>query len=179
MLKKEHRNVIRDHLDLKFQILHLYQYPTLRNENNHLDLSPQQAKKKEFSAATFFNTIMYLPSNNKVLSLIVLAMILPDARGELVYDCTTQKNKVHSFSMVEVKECPKFETQYDNGTLAKVQIISKSTQRFIQATKVRFLLIHSGSLISIALCTITPLTSKVTRCLSCKKVMSGFALSIN
>ena len=47
---------------------------------------------------------MYLPSKNKLLTLIVFAMILPDARSELVYHCTTQKNKVHSYSMDEVKE---------------------------------------------------------------------------
>ena len=85
----------------------------------------QQAKKwKKVSATSLLNTIVYAPTNNKILSLIVLAMILPDARSKLVYDCTTQKNNIHSFSFDEVKECQKFQTQYDNGTLAMVQIIS-------------------------------------------------------
>ena len=38
MLKTESRYVNRVHLDLKFQISHLYQYPALRNKNDHLDL---------------------------------------------------------------------------------------------------------------------------------------------
>ena len=38
MLKIESRYVNRVHLDLKFQISHLYQYPALRNKNDHLDL---------------------------------------------------------------------------------------------------------------------------------------------
>ena len=37
MLKIESRYVTRVHLDLKFQILHLYQYPTLRNKDNYQD----------------------------------------------------------------------------------------------------------------------------------------------
>ena len=102
----------------------------------------QQAKKmKKLSAAGLFNRILYMPTNNKIISLIVLAMILPEARGELVYDCTNQKNKVHSFSLDEVKACPNFKTQYDNGTVTRVQIISKSTQRFVKATKVSLIYI--------------------------------------
>ena len=63
--------------------------------------------------------------------------MLPDAKDELVYDCTSQKNAVHAFSLNEVKPCPDFKTQYDNGTEQRVQIISKSTQRFIKAKQVR------------------------------------------
>ena len=86
-----------------------------------------------------------MPTNNKIISLIVLAMILPEARGELVYDCTNQKNKVHSFSLEDVKECPDFTTQYDNGRVTRVQMISKSTQRFVKAKKSKPFLHHFTS----------------------------------
>ena len=83
------------------------------------------------------NTLLFFPTNNKIILLVLLAVMLPEAKAELVYDCTSQKNTVHSFSLNEVKTCPDLKTQYDNGTEQRVQIISKSTQRFIKAKKVR------------------------------------------
>ena len=83
------------------------------------------------------NAILFFPNNNKIVLLVLVAVMLPDAKAELVYDCTSQKNAVHAFSLNEVKPCPEFKKMYDNGTDQRVQIISKSTQRFIKATKVR------------------------------------------
>ena len=80
--------------------------------------------------------LLFLPANNKMFLLIMLACLLPEARSELVYDCTSSKNTIHSFSMTEVKECPPFRKQYDNGTAQSVQIITKSNKRFIPAKKV-------------------------------------------
>ena len=80
--------------------------------------------------------LLFLPANNKMILLVMLACLLPEARSELVYDCTSSKNTIHSFSMTEVKECPPFRKQYDNGTAQSVQIITKSNKRFIPAKKV-------------------------------------------
>ena len=80
--------------------------------------------------------VLFLPTNNKLVLLIMLACLLPEAKSELVYDCTSTKNTIHSFSLTEVKECPPFRKQYDNGTDQKVQIITKSNKRYIPAKKV-------------------------------------------
>ena len=87
----------------------------------------------------YFRTILYFPANNKLLVLIFVAWMLPQTNGELVYDCTNQRNPVHAFSLEDVKPCPKFKEQYGKGIDQRVQIISKSTQRYIKATKVRYL----------------------------------------
>ena len=80
--------------------------------------------------------LLFLPANNKMVLLVMLACLLPEAKCELVYDCTSAKNTIHSFSMTEVKECPPFRKQYDNGTSQTVQIITKSNKRYIPAKKV-------------------------------------------
>ena len=80
--------------------------------------------------------MLFLPTNNKMVLLVMLVCLLREAKGELVYDCTSAKNTIHSFSMTEVKECPPFRKQYDNGTTQKVQIITKSNKRYIPAKKV-------------------------------------------
>ena len=89
----------------------------------------------------YFRTILYFPSNNTLLVLIFVAWMLPEANAELVYDCTNQRNPVHAFSLEDVKSCPDFKEQYGKGSDQRVQIISKSTQRDIKATKVRYLLV--------------------------------------
>ena len=80
--------------------------------------------------------LLFLPANNKMVLLVMLACLLPEAKCELVYDCTSAKNTIRSFSMTEVKECPPFRKQYDNGTSQTVQIITKSNKRYIPAKKV-------------------------------------------
>ena len=84
--------------------------------------------------------MLYFPVNNKILVLILVVWLLPEAKGELVYDCTDQSNPVHAFSLVDVEKCPDFQDQYGPATSQKVQIISKSVKRFINATKVRHIL---------------------------------------
>ena len=51
---------------------------------------------------------LFIPTNNKLVLLVMLACLLPEAKGELDYDCTSTQNTIHSFSMTEVKECPPF-----------------------------------------------------------------------
>ena len=94
-------------------------------------------KPKKTKKLNFFRTILYFPTNNKILVLIFVAWLLPEAKGELVYDCTDQSNPVHAFSLVDVQECPDFKDQYGPASDQRVQIISKSIKRFINATKVR------------------------------------------
>ena len=98
-------------------------------------------KPKKTKKLNSFRTILYFPTNNKILVLIFVAWLLPEAKAELVYDCTDQSNPVHAFSLVDVKECPDFKNQYGPGSDQRVQIISKSIKRFINATKVRYILI--------------------------------------
>ena len=83
-----------------------------------------------------FQIVLFIPTNNKLVLLVMLACLLPEAKAQLVYDCTSAQNTIHSFSLTEVKECPPFRKQYDNGTEQKVQIITKSTKRYIPAKKV-------------------------------------------
>ena len=88
---------------------------------------------------SYFRKILYWPTNNKLLVLIFVAWLLPEAHAEVVYDCTDQSNPVHAFSLVDITPCPAFQDQYEEGKDQRVQIISKSVKRYINATQVRYL----------------------------------------
>ena len=96
-------------------------------------------KPKKTKKMNYFRKILYWPTNNKILVLIFVAWLLPEAKTEVVYDCTDQSNPVHAFSLVDIKPCPAFQDQYEEGKDQRVQIISKSVKRYINATQVRYL----------------------------------------
>ena len=104
--------------NLLLHLLHLPPYSPPWSAKLKLSALKNQRKK------SFLKAILFFPNNKRILLLVLIAVMLPDAKAELVYDCTSQKNAVHAFSLNEVKPCPDFKTMYDNKTDQRVQIIS-------------------------------------------------------
>ena len=64
--------------------------------------------------------ILFAPSN------------VPKAKAEQVYDCSSAKTTVATYSLGEVGQCPEFEHMYRNKTLVKAQILQRSGGQIIK-----------------------------------------------
>ena len=68
------------------------------------------------------------PKRHLALMLAILASptTVSKVSGEQVYDCSTAKTTVATYSIGEVGECPDFEHMYRNKTLIRAQILQRS-----------------------------------------------------
>ena len=64
--------------------------------------------------------------------MLILAFWAVPARTEMVYDCSSAKTAVATYSLDEIGECPDFKHTYRNKTLMRAQILQRAGSQLIE-----------------------------------------------